>query len=76
MGIPTSKSCKPLIAEDDCIPTADYYLHLLHWIITLEPNWFNHQIHRKQIIGTPTSKNGKPLIAEDNYELTAVSRPK
>ena len=37
---------------------------------------FNHQIHRKQIIGTPASKSGKPLIAEDDYELTAVSRPK
>jgi len=76
MGIPTSKSCKPLIVEDDYSPTADYYLNLLQWIITLEPNWFNHQIHQKQIIGTPTNKSGKSLIAEDDYELTAVSRPK
>ena len=37
----------------------------------MEPNWFCHQIHQKQIIGAPISKSYEPLIAEDNYELTA-----
>ena len=51
----------------------DYYLPSLLHVLPLEPNWSNHQIHWKQIIGrpTPTSKSCKPLIAEDDYQLTA-----
>ena len=83
MGTPTIKSFKPLITEDDCSLTADYYLQVPYksYLPTLEPNWSYHQIHRKQIIGTPTrksckpliatSKSCKPLIAEDDCSLTA-----
>ena len=84
MDIPTSKSCKPLIAEDDCSPTADYYLqvpympHAPNRFLLTSP-WSHDRpssSSETNNMDIPTSKSGKPLIAEDDYELTAVSSPK
>ena len=69
MGTPTNKSCKPLVAEDQCSVTADYYLQLPYMSCNHEPSCSYHQLHQKQIIGTPISKSCKPLIAKDDYKL-------
>ena len=76
MGTPTSKSCKPLNAEDNCSSTADYYLQVPYMSYHWNQIGLTIKYTRKQIIGTPTSNSGKPLIAEDDNELTAVSRQK
>ena len=82
LGTPTRKSCKLLIAKDDCSLTADYYLQVpymsYHWNqigLTIKYKTKQQKIkitkNKKQKIGTPTSKSCEPLIAEDDYELTA-----
>ena len=76
MGTPTTKSCKPLIAEDDCCPTANYYLQVPYMSYHWNQIGLTMKYTGKKIIGTPTSKSGKLLIAEDDYELAAASRPK
>ena len=60
MGTPTSKSCKPLIAEHDCSLTAGYYLQVpymsYYWNqigLTIEYTGKNNTYTNKQKWQTP-----------------------